>query len=291
MLNLKKSIGISAVLLITLLLSSSPVFAAGRVGKVNSDAVNLRTGNSIEYRILNQVFSGDRFKVMDESDGWYKVIYEDTTAWIKSDFLDVSNEVIDLGVINDDNVNFRNDSSTEASVIGTLNKGDRISVLDVYSNWYKIRSGESVGYVYADFVSIRNSEVSRGVSSNNDLRSNIAAYSKRFLGVDYVYGGNSPDPGFDCSGFAKYIMAQYGINLQRVAADQALQGRYVSMADLRPGDLVFFDTDGGSNYINHVGIYIGGGQFIHAAVTNVVITNLSDSFYQNSYMTARNILD
>jgi N-acetylmuramoyl-L-alanine amidase len=218
-------------------------------------------------------------------------MYEDTSAWIKSDFLDVSEEVTDIGVINDNNVNIRNDASTDGEIISTLNKGDRISILDTYNYWYKIQTGEFVGYVYKDFATMRNSEVSRGTSSNNDTRSNIAAYAKRFLGTAYVYGGNSPDYGFDCSGFTKYIMAQYGIGLERVAADQAVQGRYVSKADLRPGDLVFFDTDGGSNYINHAGIYIGGGQFIHASTTKVIITNLSDSFYINSYMTARNILD
>ena len=95
--------------------------------------------------------------------------------------------------------------------------------------------------------------------------------------------------GFDCSGFVKYVYNNLGLSVERVAADQAKQGKYVSQANLRVGDLVFFDTDGGRNYINHVGIYLGNGQFIHASSGSgrVMISSLWENFYANSYMTAR----
>ncbi|MCX7884581.1 MAG: NlpC/P60 family protein [Caloramator sp.] len=93
----------------------------------------------------------------------------------------------------------------------------------------------------------------------------VVAYAMKFLGVRYVWGGETPD-GFDCSGFTKYVFAHFGKNLYRVSRDQATQGIPVSRDELRPGDLVFF-----GNPIHHVGIYVGDNCFIHAPRTGDVI--------------------
>ncbi len=135
--------------------------------------------------------------------------------------------------------------------------------------------------------------VSRGgVSREGTTQENVVIYAKNYLNVKYVWGGNTPS-GFDCSGFVKYVYQQYGVTLNRVAADQARQGTAISKANLQLGDLVFFDTNGGHNYINHVGIYIGGGMFIHASsgAGKVVTTSLNDGFYENAYMSARRVLN
>ena len=86
----------------------------------------------------------------------------------------------------------------------------------------------------------------------------LVVYAANFLGVKYVWGGNTPK-GFDCSGFTKYVYAHFGIRLNRVSRDQARQGVRVSRGSLRPGDLVFFGSP-----IHHVGIYVGNNSFIHA---------------------------
>lgn len=90
----------------------------------------------------------------------------------------------------------------------------------------------------------------------------IVKAAQQYLGVPYVYGGASPEVGFDCSGFVYYVFAKHGISLPRTADDQALVGTTVAKSDLRPGDLVFFSADGYE--INHVGIYVGNDEFIHA---------------------------
>ncbi len=119
----------------------------------------------------------------------------------------------------------------------------------------------------------------------------IIDYAKRFIGVKYVWGG-STTKGFDCSGFVKYVYSHFDVSLNRKSAAQAKNGTHVKKADLLPGDLVFFDTNGGLNKINHVGIYIGGGKMIHSSSSHkgVVISDINSGFYAKTYMTARRVM-
>jgi peptidoglycan DL-endopeptidase CwlO len=112
----------------------------------------------------------------------------------------------------------------------------------------------------------------------------VVGIAMQYLGVPYVWGGASPS-GFDCSGFIMYVYSQVGVSLPHHAASQYGMGSAVSRDQLAPGDLVFF------NGLGHAGIYIGGGQFIHAPHTGdvVKISSLSDSWYAATYVGARRI--
>ena len=100
----------------------------------------------------------------------------------------------------------------------------------------------------------------------------VVAFAKHYLGVSYRYGGSTPASGFDCSGFTRFVYAHFGIELPHYSGGQFSRGRRVSRVGLRPGDLVFFRG------LGHVGIYVGGGKFIHAphTGTRVSIMPLSD---------------
>ena len=104
------------------------------------------------------------------------------------------------------------------------------------------------------------------------MRVDLTEYAKQFLGNPYVWGGTSLTHGADCSGFVLSIFAKYGISMPRVAAAQATVGTSITADQLLPGDLVFYGGGGG---INHVAIYIGGGQVIHASTarTGIKISN------------------
>ncbi|HVV60059.1 MAG TPA: C40 family peptidase [Gaiellaceae bacterium] len=112
----------------------------------------------------------------------------------------------------------------------------------------------------------------------------VVWFARKLTGIRYTYGGTSPSTGFDCSGFTRFVYAHFGISLPHYSAAQFSLGRRVSMAGLRPGDLLFFDG------LGHVGLYVGGGRFIHAphTGTRVQIDPLSD--YRAVFDGARRII-
>lgn len=118
----------------------------------------------------------------------------------------------------------------------------------------------------------------------------IADTVRQALGVKYAWGGQSMS-GFDCSGLVWWTFNQYGIQLPRTTHDQINIGYSVPVAKLHAGDLVFFDTDAKKTGPDHVGIYLGGGKFIHASRPGqpVKISSLGDSYYMNRLMGARRV--
>jgi cell wall-associated NlpC family hydrolase len=117
----------------------------------------------------------------------------------------------------------------------------------------------------------------------------IADFAKQFIGTPYVWGGTSPS-GFDCSGFTQYVMKQFGINLPRISYQQGQGGKAVANGDLQVGDLVFWDNSSRNAGADHVGIYIGGGKYIHAPQpgSSVKISNLGGNYWARRYGAASN---
>ena len=118
---------------------------------------------------------------------------------------------------------------------------------------------------------------------------NIINIAKTKLGRRYVWGAVGKGGTFDCSGFTSYVYKKNGINIPRTSLNQSKYGKYVSRGNLKKGDLIFFDTSKRrKGYVNHVGIYLGNGKFIHAssAKKKVVVSSLS-KFYAQRYKGAR----
>jgi hypothetical protein len=110
----------------------------------------------------------------------------------------------------------------------------------------------------------------------------------KVLGVDYRWGGTTT-AGFDCSGFTMHVFEKFGISLPHQTKSQAKKGVKVAKSELRPGDLVFFNTNGKG--ISHVGVYMGNGEFAHSSSKyGVRISKLSEAYYTKRYVTARRIL-
>lgn len=296
-------------LILTILLTTALFFAyagavnaeGSKVGIVTCDVLNVRQTPSTASKILVQIPRNTKVKVLEFSDDWYKIIHGDITGWVYAQYLTVKDEAIANGTITGDNVNVREGPDLSKNIITRFNKGHRVDVFEQSGEWYRIKLEDNkFGWVFYKYIHISEKleDTSRAAGegaggseqAEPSLREKIVNYARTFLGVKYVYGGSSPK-GFDCSGFTQYVFKNFGIKLVRTAAGQAQHGEKVSKKDLVAGDLVFFDTNGGLNGICHVGIYIGGGKFIHASsgksAKKVVISDLTQGFYANTYMGAR----
>lgn len=128
-----------------------------------------------------------------------------------------------------------------------------------------------------------------GVNVPADPGVGVRDVSERYLGVTYRFGGASTD-GLDCSGFVVIVFSELGIRVPRTSAQQFVFGQPVERADLRAGDLVFFNTSGQG--VSHVGIYLEAGEFIHAASNpgRVIKSTLEEKYYAQRYLGARRVM-
>ena len=117
----------------------------------------------------------------------------------------------------------------------------------------------------------------------------VITTAKQYLGVKYQWGGSTPQTGFDCSGYVSYVFAQNGISLPRISRDQYTVGTKVAFENLQRGDLVFFSF-AGNGVVDHVGIYLGDGQFINASSSKGVTVYVIGPYWKSVYVGARQIL-
>jgi cell wall-associated NlpC family hydrolase len=124
-----------------------------------------------------------------------------------------------------------------------------------------------------------------------DTASEITTYALSLIGVDYRFGGNTPDQGLDCSGLIRYVFQQAtGLSLPRSAREQSRMGESISKDKLQPGDLVFFNTR--RFQFSHVGLYIGENRFIHAPSAGgaVQVVSMDNAYWQKAFNGARRIV-
>ncbi|WP_130850761.1 SH3 domain-containing C40 family peptidase [Intestinimonas timonensis] len=262
-------------------------------GTVTADALRLRSTPAAEGKILATVSSGTNVVVLDEAeDGWYKVNYNSVEGYMSGEYLDVTTKAdTDLGYGKVDadgsTLNMRAGASTSFDSLRSIPSGTVLELEGIYEGWYKVTYAGNTGYVSSDYITITTEPAT---STSSALGEQIVALAKQYLGTPYVLGGNGPSS-FDCSGFTKYIYAQFGYTLNRTATDQLQNGVSVSRDELQPGDLVFFKYNT-SKPVSHVGIYIGNGEFIHASTNRYVvqIDQMNTGHYANVFVYARRIL-
>ena len=262
-------------------------------GTVTADALRLRSTPAAEGGILATVSSGTNVVVLDEAeDGWYKVNYNSVEGYMSGEYLDVATKAdtaLGYGKVDADGstLNMRAGASTSFDSLCSIPSGTVLELEGIYEGWYKVTYAGNTGYVSSDYITITTEPTT---STSSALGEQIVALAKQYLGTPYVLGGNGPSS-FDCSGFTKYIYAQFGYTLNRTATDQLQNGVSVSRGELQPGALVFFKYNT-SKPVSHVGIYIGNGEFIHASTNRymVQIDQMNTGHYANVFVYARRIL-
>ena len=174
-----------------------------------------------------------------------------------------------IGTVTASALNVRQGAGIWYAAIDTIPEGQQVSVVGKEDGWYRILYNDDIAYVYSGYVEGAQETVYDSIieekEENAPSADSVLAYAKNFLGVPYVYGGTTPG-GFDCSGFVKYVYANFGIDLPRVTYEQMKVGVAVSTDDLQAGDLLFFRGGG------HVGIYAGDGMYIHAPRTGRTVS-------------------
>ena len=215
--------------------------------------------------------------------------------------------------VNSQTTNLRQKADKTSQIIKQVSINTQVTVISTNNGWAYVDVNGTKGYIAETLLSSSKQETSRGTmterdstdvktetktqtaSSNTETTkettssqtgSSVISYAKQFLGSKYVYGGTTAS-GFDCSGFTQYVYKHFGVTLNRTAAAQYSNG--TSVTNLQAGDLVMFGKSG----INHVGIYIGGNTFIHAANPGRGVTTdtLASGYYKTNYVGARRILN
>lgn len=288
---------------------STPIQA---LGVVSGTDVRVRSGAGTGYDILKTLDKGTLVELTVQEGDWYRISYDGARGYIASQYVtryDSATGLSGAGKVTADVLNIRSAPKSGSTSLGTASHGAVLTVTGIEGSWFAVSYNGVSGYVASQYVLICSpstadtsapetpeetpAETPDETPADNPAAtvsgSEIVSLAQQYLGVPYVYGGSSPS-GFDCSGFTMYIFAQVGVKLPHGATSQLSYGASVSRSELQPGDLVFFQDYGA--VASHVGIYIGGDQFIHASSSYynghcVVISSLTESYYANHYYTAR----
>ena len=279
-----------------------------------SNYLNVRSSPKDEgnANIIGKLPSNAAGEIIDTEDGWYKIKSGNITGYVTTDpqYTATGDEARELAmasaslmaIVNTDRLNVRKEPSTESSIWTQISKEDRYSVIQQMDGWVQIEldAGEEdsdAAYIstrdnnvevrYALAEAIKFSPLEEKANQQASLRNKIVNYALQFVGNRYVWGGTSLTKGADCSGFTQSVMKNFGISLPRVSRDQANAGRAVKSSEMRPGDLIFYTNSGGT--VNHVAMYIGNGQVVHAASTRSGI-RISTWNYRNPAK-IRNVID
>ena len=255
--------------------------------------LNVRSSPADEgdKNIIGKMPSKAAGDILETLDGWYKIRSGSITGYITSDpqYTATGQEAIDLAtqaaslmaIVRTDRLNVRMEPNTDSKIWTQISKEERYPVEKQLDGWVQIDldTGDSgngeendgayistrdnnVDVQYALTEAIKFSPMEETANQQASLRSKIVNYALKFVGNPYVWGGTSLTNGADCSGFTQSVLRNFGISVPRVSREQANTGKGIKSSDMRPGDLIFYTNSKGT--INHVAMYIGNGQIVHA---------------------------
>ena len=227
-----------------------------RIATVTTTTLKVRSGPSTDDEVLGLVPIEDELVVTEELDGWVKVSIEEGEGYVSMDYVTLSTEFVEAESKAEEEARLKKEEEARLAALEQAKKNTKSSS----DEGGKSSGGSSKSY---------NSAASYTTQSSS-IGSAVASYAQQFVGNPYVYGGTSLTNGADCSGFVMSVYANFGVSLPHSSgADRSVGAAVDGLANAQPGDIVC--------YSGHVGIYIGGGQIVHAssAKTGIKISNAS----------------
>ena len=241
--------------------------------------LNIRQEPNENAKLIGKLTKDAACEILDiDENGWAHIKSGKVDGYCSTEFLYMGDAAIARGkevasmiaVVNTETLKVREEPNTDSIVITLIPQEEELEVVEIMDNgWVKFLLDDEEAYVSGEYVDVEE-RLEKAVTLTellygqgvSDVRVDLVQYAKQFVGNPYVWGGTSLTNGADCSGFTMSIYKKYGVSLPHHAASQAQLGTKVSLGEAKPGDLVFYAKNGS---INHVAIYIGNGQVIHAS--------------------------
>ena len=283
--------------------ASGMAYGYTNLGVANvEDHLNIRESTDDSSKIVGKMSANAGCEVLEIVGGKAHITSGSVEGYVSMDYLLTGKAALNraesivknLATVTADGLKVRSEASTESEVVGMVAYGEELEVLQEQDGWVKVSYDEESAYVSADYVTVGKKLKTalnmteflygEGVS---DVRVELCEYAKQFIGNPYVWGGVSLTKGADCSGFVLSVYQKFGISLPHSSRAQANMGRAISMSEAKPGDLVFYSKGG---RINHVAIYIGGGQVCHASSPKTGI-KVSGAYYRSPAKVVRILQD
>jgi cell wall-associated NlpC family hydrolase len=231
-----------------------------RTATVNTETLKVRNDAGLEASVQTLIPEGESYDVVEELDGWVKIAVDtDIEGYVSTEYVDLETEFVEAESIEEEKARLAEEERVRKEAEEAAKKADEASAKKKKSE-SSSESKESTASSEAAAPA-----VTAPVSGS---RAAIVSYALQFVGNPYVAGGTSLTNGADCSGFTYSVFADCGISIPRDSRSQAAGGTPVDLSAIQPGDLLFY-SNGGS--INHVALYIGNGQVVHASTAKTGI--------------------
>lgn len=260
--------------------------------------LNVRESASIDAEIVGKMPNEAGCEILGVEGEWTQIKSGKVEGYVKSEYL-LTNEAAaakaeevkqTIATVDTTTLFVREEPNTECTIVTMVPEGEELEVEEELDGWVKINIDADAGYVSSDYVVI-STELKKAMTMTevrygegvSDVRVSLVQYATQFVGNPYVWGGTSLTKGADCSGFVLSVFANYGIYLPHSSRAQANCGTTISASEARPGDLFFY---GNGSHINHVAIYIGNGQVVHASSKRTGI-KISGAYYRTPVKVVR----
>ncbi len=251
--------------------------------------LNIRAVAADDGKLVGKLPKDAACEVLDEDGTWAHIRSGKVDGYVSLEYLltgipakrRAEELAVTMARVTTDSLKVRAEANTDSEVVTLVPNGEELEVASVDGDWVKVFLDDEEVFVSAEYVKV-SSELGTAVTMTellygqgvSNVRVDLCQYAKEFLGNPYVWGGTSLTKGADCSGYVLSIFKKYGVSLPHSSVAQAGSGTTIKVSEAQPGDLIFY---GNGKSINHVAIYIGNGQVIHASnpKTGIRISNVS----------------